>query len=45
MILKKMELECVDWTAMARDRDRLPSLVRTVMDLRVPSKARNFLTC
>jgi hypothetical protein len=34
----------VDWIHVAQDRDRCGSLVNTVMNLRVPYKAENFLT-
>jgi len=35
---------CEDWMELAEDRDRWRALVSTVMDLRVPKIAGNFLT-
>ena len=45
----KMDLQevggcCVDWKGLAQDRDRWRALVSTVMNLRVPKNAGNFLT-
>jgi len=36
--------EGVDWIHLAQDRDQWQTLVKTVMDLLVPQKERNFLT-
>ena len=35
---------CGDWMKLAQDRDRWRALVITVMNLRVPKNAGNFLT-
>jgi len=45
----KMDLQevgggCGDWMELAQDRVRWRALVSTVMNLRVPKNARNFLT-
>jgi hypothetical protein len=36
--------EGVDWMHLAQDRDQWQAVVNTVMNLRVPQKAENFLT-
>ena len=45
----KMDLQevgegCGDWMELAQDRDRWRALMSTVMNLRVPKNAGNFLT-
>jgi hypothetical protein len=42
--LRKIRWEGVDWIHLAQDRDRWRAVVNTVMNLRVPWKAGNFLT-
>jgi hypothetical protein len=44
MDLREIRWEGVDWIHLAQDRDQLWILVNTVMNLRVPKKAGNFLT-
>jgi len=44
MDLRKIEWEDVDWMHLPWDRDQWQALVNTVMNLRVPYKAGNFLT-
>jgi hypothetical protein len=34
----------MDWTELAKDRDRWPALVNAVMNLQVPYNGGNFLT-
>jgi len=36
--------EVVDWIELAQDMDRCIALVNTVMNIRVPQNAGNFLT-
>ena len=36
MGLQEVGCECMDWIALAQDRDRCRKLVRAVMNLRVP---------
>ena len=44
MDLQEVGCGNVDWIGLARDRDRWRTLVSTVMNLRVPWNAGNFLT-
>jgi hypothetical protein len=44
MDLRETGWEGVDWMGLAQDREQWRDLVNTVMNLRVPLKARNFLT-
>ena len=43
MDLQEVRKGCGDWMELAKDRDRLRSLVSTVMNFRVPKNAGNFL--
>ena len=36
MALQEVECVCMDWIGLAQDRDRWRTLVRAVMNLRVP---------
>jgi hypothetical protein len=45
MDLREIGWEGVDWMHWAQDRNQWWPLVNTVMNLRVPEKAGNFLTC
>jgi hypothetical protein len=42
--LREVGSESVDWMHLSHDRDQLQALVNTVMNLRFPQKAGNFLT-
>jgi hypothetical protein len=44
MDLREIGFGDVDWIHLAEDRDRWRALVNTVMNLRVPLNAGNFLT-
>jgi len=44
MVLQEVGGTCGDWMELAQDRDRWRALVSTVMNLRVPKNAGNFLT-
>jgi hypothetical protein len=44
MGLRERGLDGVDWIHLAQDSDRWRAVVNTVMNLRVPGKAGNFLT-
>jgi hypothetical protein len=43
-LLKKYDLEGINWIILARDGDQWWALVNTIMNLGVPLKAENFLT-
>ena len=43
MDLQELGGGCGDWMLLAQDRDRCRALVSTVMNLRVPKNAGNFL--
>jgi hypothetical protein len=42
MDLQGVELEIMDWTDLAQDRDRWQALVNAVMNFLVPYNAGNF---
>ena len=44
MDLQEVVGGCGDWMELAQDKDRWRTLVSTVMNLRVPKTAGNFLT-
>jgi hypothetical protein len=44
MDIREMGFDGVDWIDLAQDRDRWRALVYTVMSLRVPYNAENFLS-
>jgi len=44
MDFQEVEGGCGDWMELAQDRDRWRALVSTLMNLRVPKNAGNFLT-
>jgi hypothetical protein len=41
--LREIEWDGMDWIDLAQDRDQWRALVNTVMNLRVPQNAGNFL--
>jgi hypothetical protein len=43
MLLKETGWEGVDWMHLAQDRDQWRTLMNTVINLRVPLMAGNFL--
>jgi hypothetical protein len=43
MDLRVIEWQVMDWIHLAQDWDPWLDVVNTVMNLRVPQKARNFL--
>jgi hypothetical protein len=44
MDLREIGWDGVDWIDLAQDRDQWRALVNTVMNLRVPKNAENFLS-
>jgi hypothetical protein len=44
MDLREIGSDGMDWIDLAQDRDQLRALVNTVMNLRVPLNAGNFLS-
>jgi len=42
--LRQIRLEVVEWFYLAQDRAHWQALVDTVLNLRVPEEAGNFLT-
>jgi hypothetical protein len=44
MNLREIGLKGVDWIHLAQHKDRWWDFVNTVINIRVPQKARNFLT-
>jgi hypothetical protein len=44
MYLREIEWDGEDWINLAQDRDQWRALVNTVMNLRVPYNAENFLS-
>ena len=44
MDLQEVGCRYMDWIGLVQDRDRWPTLVSAVMNLRVPRNAGNFLT-
>jgi hypothetical protein len=44
MDLREIGWEHVDWRHVAQNRDQWRAVVNTVMNIRVPPKAENFLT-
>ena len=44
MYIQEVGCRGIDWIDLAEDRDRWRALVNSVMNLRVPKNAGNFLT-
>jgi hypothetical protein len=44
MDLSEIGWRCVDWMHLAQEWDQWRTVVNTVMNLRVPQRAGNFLT-
>jgi hypothetical protein len=45
MDLREIGWDDMDWIDLAQDRDQWRAIVNTVMNLRIPYNAGNFLSC